>query len=225
VRPLPASKRPRIAALKVAKFASIAQLDDPADMYAELVTHTNDAGAAVIGASAVDTLVDHPGSWPEAGGLENLLMALDTVTYLPDDILVKLDRASMAVSLEGRVPFLDHTVVEWAAALPVEAKIANGQSKHLLRRILRRYVPDDVINRPKSGFGVPLGAWLRGPLRPWAEDLLAPSRLAGEGFLHSEPVQAMWTEHQAGRRDWEYHLWDVLMFQSWLESSAAPALT
>jgi asparagine synthase (glutamine-hydrolysing) len=225
VKPLPASRRPRIAALKVAKFASIAQLDDPADMYAELVTHTNDAEAMVIGAGAVDTLVDHPDVWPQVGGLENLLMALDTVTYLPDDVLVKLDRASMAVSLEGRVPFLDHRVVEWAAALPAETKIVHGESKHLLRQVLRRYVPDKVINRPKSGFGVPLGEWLRGPLRPWAEDLLSPARLDHEGFLRSEPVERIWSEHQAGRRDWEYHLWDVLMFQSWLESTAAPALT
>jgi len=113
--------------------------------------------------------------------------------------------------------------VEWSAALPPERKIANGQSKHLLRQILARYVPDEVINRPKSGFGVPLGDWLRGPLRPWAEELLSPARLGREGFLRSEPVQAMWIDHQAGRRDWEYHLWDVLMFESWLESTQTPA--
>jgi asparagine synthase (glutamine-hydrolysing) len=113
--------------------------------------------------------------------------------------------------------------VEWSAALPPERKIANGQGKLVLRRVLARYVPDAVINRPKSGFGLPLGDWLRGPLRPWAEELLSPARLGREGFLRSEPIRTMWTEHQAGRRDREYHLWDVLMFQSWLESTQAPA--
>jgi len=225
VRPLPSRRRPRIPSVKLAKFAAIAELDDPAAMYAELVTHWRRPKDTVVGAESVDTLVDHADEWPQVGGLENLMMALDTVTYLPDDILVKLDRATMAVGLEGRVPLLDYRVVEWAAGLPPRAKIVNGESKHLLRRVLRMYVPDDVINRPKTGFGVPLGQWLRGPLRPWAEDLLAPARLDREGFLRAEPVQAMWTEHQAGRRDWEYHLWDVLMFQSWLESTSAPSLT
>src|SRR5262249_26261860 len=153
------------------------ELDDPAAMYAELVTHWREPQDVVVGADTVDTLVDHADVWPQVGGLENLLMALDTVTYLPDDILVKLDRATRAVGLEGRVPLLDSRVVEWAAALPPQAKIAHGESKHLLRRILRTYVPGEVIDRPKTGFGVPLGEWLRGPLRPWAEDLIAPTRL------------------------------------------------
>ena len=222
VRPLPARHRPRIPSVKLAKFASIAQLDNPAAMYAELVTHWNEPESVVVGARSVDTLVDHAEEWPQVGGLENLLMALDTRTYLPDDILVKLDRATMAVGLEGRVPLLDHRVVEWAAALPPKAKIVHGEGKHLLRRILRGYVPDEVVDRPKTGFGVPLGEWLRGQLRPWAEELLSPSRLADESYLRPEPVLTMWSEHQSGRRDWEYHLWDVLMFQSWLEA-AAPA--
>jgi asparagine synthase (glutamine-hydrolysing) len=222
VRPLPARHRPRIPSVKLAKFASIAQLDDPAAMYAELVTHWNEPESIVVGARSVDTLVDHSEAWPQVGGLENLLMALDTCTYLPDDILVKLDRATMAVGLEGRVPLIDYRVVEWAAALPPKAKIVHGESKHLLRRILRGYVPEKVIDRPKTGFGVPLGEWLRGPLRPWAEELLAPARLADEEYFRPEPVQRMWCEHQAGRRDWGYHLWDVLMFQSWLEAAGVP---
>jgi asparagine synthase (glutamine-hydrolysing) len=122
----------------------------------------------------------------------------------------------MAVGLEGRVPLVDHHLVEWAAALPPGAKIRAGQSKHLLRAVLRRYVPDAVINRPKSGFGVPIGEWLRGPLRPWADDLLSPTRLRSDGYLRPEPVERMWREHQTGRRDWEYHLWNVLVFQDWL---------
>jgi len=145
------------------------------------------------------------------------LMYRDTSGYLPGDLLVKLDRASMAVSLEARCPLLDHRVVEFAWCLPANVKIRNGSGKWLLRRLLRRYLPEELFDRPKHGFDVPIGIWLRGPLRDWAEELLSPSRLRGQGLLDPARVQAKWHEHLSGQRDRACELWAILMFEAWLD--------
>lgn len=153
------------------------------------------------------------------GNLIDYMMLEDACHYMSDDILVKVDRASMAVGLETRVPLLDHRVFEFSWSLPQQFKIKRQVSKHILRQVLYRHVPRHLIERPKMGFGVPIGSWLRGPLKDWASQLLNPDRLKEEGYLHSEPIQQKWEEHQAGTRNWQHNLWNVLMFQSWLEAN------
>lgn len=145
-------------------------------------------------------------------------MLLDTLTYLPDDILVKVDRAAMATSLETRLPMLDHRVVEFAWTLPLDLKIRGGRGKWILRQVLDRYVPRALVERPKVGFVVPLDEWMRGPLREWIESLLSADRLEQEGYLVPGPIRAMWADHLARHRSWTHQLWPIIMFQSWLST-------
>ena len=214
---------PRSARLSLVgdKFhkASTVLASESADMlYHGLVSHWLDPAMVVIGGEEPPTLLT--GKMPDLYGLNDIqrMMVLDILTYLPDDILTKLDRAAMAVSLETRIPFLDHRVVEFAWRLPQSMKLHNGQTKWALRQVLYRHVPKEIIERPKMGFGIPLGNWLRGSLRDWADALLDESRLKREGYFYPTPIRQKWKEHLSGKRNWQHHLWSVLMFQSWLEN-------
>lgn len=203
---------------KVHKLADVLALCDEKSFYSRLTSHWDDPGSLVIGAHEPETQLTNPDAWPKTDCFEHWMMAMDTQTYMPDDILTKVDRAAMANSLETRVPMLDHRVVELAWQMPLNYKIRNGQGKWLLRQVLYNYVPKELIERPKQGFGIPLDSWLRGPLRQWAEELLDASRLKQEGFFYAEPIRKLWTEHLSGRHNWSYQLWSVLMFQAWLEA-------
>lgn len=187
--------------------------------FLNVASHWKDPANMVLGAREPSTLLTNEDAWPRTGDLAQWMMAMDAQSYLPDDILVKVDRASMANSLETRVPMLDHRVVELAWRLPFHQKIRQGQGKWLLRQVLYRHVPKALVERPKMGFAVPLDSWLRGPLRDWAETLLDESRLHKEGYFDPVPIRQKWEEHLSGRRNWQYALWTVLMFQAWLEAS------
>jgi asparagine synthase (glutamine-hydrolysing) len=202
---------------KLHKLAGVLRSENPENLYLGLVSHWNDPAAIVAGGREPATQLTDQSQWPELPDSANRMMLLDTVSYLPDDILTKVDRAAMSVSLETRVPFLDHRLVEFAWQLPLDMKIRNGVGKHVLRQVLYKHVPKALIERPKMGFGIPLDSWLRGPLRDWAEALLDERRLEKEGFFRASPVRQKWNEHLSGRRNWAYHIWDILMFQAWLE--------
>lgn len=199
--------------------------DNDFGFFSAMKTHWPHAATIVKGAGA-DDLNRWPASFPAPPAGQTAVEAMmfsDLLTYLPDDILAKVDRAAMSVSLETRIPLLDHNVVDFVAGLPLDMKIREGKGKWLLRELLRKHVPMELIDRPKMGFSVPLGQWLRQqPVKDWAEDLLAPDRLEREGFFDPAPIRERWSQHLSGRFDWQSSLWTVLMFQSWLEQESPP---
>lgn len=201
---------------KLHKGAGVLHCQSIEDVYLNLVSHWHKPEQMVLNSVEPMTRLTDPAMRQLLKNPIEQMMLLDQISYLPDDILVKVDRAGMAVSLEGRVPFLDHRVVEFAWQLPLEYKLREGQTKWCLRQVLYKHVPKSLIERPKMGFGVPIDSWLRGPLREWASDLLDPATLKQQGFFDEVAVQQMWVEHLSGRLNWQYHLWDILMFQAWL---------
>ncbi|MFN3943464.1 MAG: asparagine synthase (glutamine-hydrolyzing) [Allosphingosinicella sp.] len=200
---------------KIHKGAGVLASRSADDLYHGLVSSWRDPASVVLGGSEPER--DIPPALQAFGDIERM-MALDQLTYLPDDILTKVDRAAMSVSLETRVPFLDHEVVEYGWRLPLDYKLRGGETKWALRQILYRHVPRELIERPKMGFGIPIDDWLRGPLRPWAEALLDPDRLRQEGYFDPAPIRRVWDAHQSGQVNSQYLLWTILMFQSWLEA-------
>lgn len=215
---LPAKLKHLSVGDKMHKLAEVLQVSEPVTMYQNLVSHWKNPQQIVIGGhEPVTALIDHRG-WPRVPDFTHRMMHLDMETYLPGDILTKVDRASMGVSLEGRIPLLDPRVIEFAWRIPLSMKVKGNQGKWLLRQVLYKHVPQRLIDRPKMGFSVPIGEWLRGELRDWAEALLDESRLNREGYFHAAPIRDKWREHLEGSRNWQYYLWDVLMFQAWLEA-------
>ncbi len=225
-RMLPIGIRRWLGADSLAKLSAILKAPDLDSAYVHFVAHWADPGPVLSGQGPASTNFSDTERSIAAEPLRQMMFR-DTVSYLPDDILTKLDRASMAVSLESRVPFLDARVFEFAWSLPLSFHFRSGKSKWLLRQLLKKYIPAELVERPKKGFSVPVGAWLKGPLREWAESLLDERVLRDGGYLRPDAIRAKWLEHVSGRRDWSSHLWIVLIFQQWLHEThqgrSAPA--
>jgi asparagine synthase (glutamine-hydrolysing) len=199
------------------KLGDVIAAPHPGAFYRQFVSYWKDPAQVVIGAQVPST----PFDLDAEGALFERMTLLDALTYLPDDILVKVDRAAMAASLETRVPMIDHHVFDFARRLPRRYKVRDGHGKWLLRQLLYRHVPRELVDRPKKGVSVPLAALVRGPLKGWAASLLDPARLRRDGLFHPEPILRKWEEHQAGTRDWSTHLWSILMTQAWLDHRGA----
>jgi asparagine synthase (glutamine-hydrolysing) len=214
-------KRLRFRALgdKLHKLAGVIDVDSPQELYQRLISQHREQGGIVKGGSPMISWAQAESQRLTRPDFVEQMMFQDLVGYLADDVLVKLDRAAMAVSLETRTPLLDHHLVEFAWRLPHSMKLRNGRGKWLLRQVLYRHVPAEIIDRPKQGFSIPLDNWLRGGFRDWAEDLLDERRLREGGYLHAGMVRLKWQEHLSGRRNWQHWLWNVLMFQAWLAES------
>jgi asparagine synthase (glutamine-hydrolysing) len=218
---VPDSVKQRDLTRVLQKLTSILTVSGREALYRVLLSYWTDPASVVLDAREKMTALTNKDSLAKLKDFVHLMMYLDTVMYLPDDILVKVDRAAMGVSLESRVPLLDHRVIEFAWRLPLAMKVKGDTGKAPLRQLLHRYVPKKLVDRPKRGFGVPIHEWLRGPMRSWAEDLLNGSRLREEGYFSEEPIRQKWMQHLSGRHNWHAPLWGVLMFQGWLEQHKA----
>jgi asparagine synthase (glutamine-hydrolysing) len=216
-RLLPTRWRVRNPSTKAAKLARVLAAANPQDAYRALTTHWDDAESLVLGNGSEPIPDDRVPSPLSGGGITEEMLWSDLIGYLPDDILAKLDRAAMAVSLETRVPFLDRRILDLAWRMPLNAKLRGNRTKWVLRQVLERHVPAALVERPKMGFGLPIGSWLRGDLAAWAEELLSERRLRDQGLLDPVPIRRAWDLHRAGRRDLGYELWDVLVLQSWMD--------
>jgi asparagine synthase (glutamine-hydrolysing) len=202
---------------KVTRLSDALSSESPVILYQNLVSQWKNPNDLVIGGKEPASVISNAPIPRSNGEFLELMMALDLETYLQEDIMTKVDRASMAVSLESREPLLDHRLVEFAWRLPIEMRVSEGVTKRLLREALYKRVPKEMIERPKQGFAVPMGDWIRGPLRDWAEELLSEDRLKREGLLNPAPIRKVWAEHLSGKRNWHFYLWVVLMFQAWHE--------
>ncbi len=203
---------------KISKASSVLGSNNFAELYLGMISQITDPSEWVLSGS--DPLMRQEIAKPFLGQFSDVekMMLLDTTHYLPGDILAKVDRAAMGNSLEGRMPLLDHRIFEFAWRLPLSIKLRNGQTKWPLRQLLYRFIPSELVDRPKMGFGVPIGEWLRGPLREWAENLISEGRLRNEGYFYPDIVRTKWLEHLSGKRNWQSQLWTVLMFQAWLDN-------
>ena len=203
---------------KMQKVGSVLGVKDESELYNHFVSNWSSPEEIVL--KSAEPIIPNIANEVNFDDIVSKMMAMDTMQYLPDDILVKLDRASMGVSLETRVPFLDHRIIQFAWTLPLSMKIRSGQGKWILRQLLNNYVPNKLTARPKTGFNLPIDKWLRGPLKDWAEELLDETRLIREGYLNPIPIRQKWDEHISGKYNWQHQLWDILMFQSWLKEQS-----
>jgi asparagine synthase (glutamine-hydrolysing) len=204
---------------RIHKLAGLLASDGVEGLYHRMVSRWPQPTNLLLSGQEHSTVLTDSSRWSNLKDPTEIMMYLDILSYLVDDILVKVDRATMASSLECRSPLLDHRLVEFAWTLPLSHKIQGSRGKVILRRLLDGFVPQSLIERPKQGFGVPLGDWLRGPLRGWAEELLDPDRMKNQGIFQTAPIEAKWQEHLSGNKNWSYHLWDILMFQAWIENN------
>ncbi|WP_340266327.1 asparagine synthase (glutamine-hydrolyzing) [Sphingobium mellinum] len=216
---MPAHRRWSHPGDRLYKGANVILAPDERSLYREMMSHWQ---PTELLEGVTEPAAYGPPRDASVGDLTDYMMLEDACHYMSDDILVKVDRAAMACSLETRVPLLDHRVFEFAWSLPQHLHVRGGSGKYLLRQLLYRHVPPALIDRPKQGFGVPLHSWLRGPLKDWAASLLDPARLRQQGYFNPEPIQRKWQEHLSGTRNWQYQLWDILMFQAWIEKADTP---